>query len=114
MDMDARCLYPHCKPGRKVGARGLCSAHGQSALKLVKLGKVTWEQLEAAGKARPKRPRGRVEAWFLEAASVPRKSNPPPVSVGSRAPLDSAGRLPKDPTPEEIKARAAAVRAARK
>jgi hypothetical protein len=111
-----KCLFPECKnEGR---ARGLCTGHQQAAMKLVKANKVTWEQLEAAGKAKPKRARGKVSGWFLEAARLGQADalcaprNLPPRRPAVRP--DGEGRLPQDPTPDEIKARAAAVRTGRK
>ena len=61
------CLFPGCGLGASV--RGLCTSHYRSAFQLVKSGKVTWEQLEAAGKCRVvhrKNKYGDVRGWLLE------------------------------------------------
>ncbi len=42
------CLHPECEDNARC--RGLCRKHYAAVNRLVKAGKVTWEQLEADGK----------------------------------------------------------------
>lgn len=42
------CLFPDCGL-ETTKTRGLCAKHCQAFRKLIKAGKVTWTQLEAAG-----------------------------------------------------------------
>ena len=41
--------------GRAAGTRGLCPACYLTALRLVREGRATWEGLEGAGRARPRK-----------------------------------------------------------
>lgn len=58
-----KCLGENCQ--RDADRRGLCSACYQVWYKLIQTKKVTWEKLEAAGKAAPSL-RGQKEKLFLE------------------------------------------------
>ena len=66
-DVKAVCLRPGC--GRDAKTRGLCAGCYSAARTLVKRGKVTWEQLEEAGKCNAVTPRqaggGEARAWLL-------------------------------------------------
>jgi hypothetical protein len=61
------CLLPKCKKAPKC--RGLCPGHYAVALKLVRMQKITWAELEAAGKCKPPgHPKtGHIQEWFLAA-----------------------------------------------
>ena len=62
------CMFPECTKRRVC--RGLCNNHYSGAHRLVQVGRVTWESLEAAGKVAAKAPHrrvGRISAWFLGA-----------------------------------------------
>lgn len=64
--MKTICLNPTC--GRDVYARGLCISDYQVATRLVRASRVSWEELEAAGKAIPSKGCGQRSdrtAWFL-------------------------------------------------
>jgi len=61
------CLAPNC--GTISGNRGLCASCYRTASYLVKEGKVTWDILEARGKALPRRKAGGLSTraqWFLD------------------------------------------------
>lgn len=60
------CLNP-LHSDREAYSRGLCNTCHNAACKLVKAGKITWDTLEAAGKALPPSPRqiGGVKGWLL-------------------------------------------------
>lgn len=97
-----KCLVPDCSRGS--GPRGLCPSHQATAKALIVKKLTTWEALEAAGKARPKvSVRSKIQRWFLDGL---------PTKAGQVRP-DDRGRLPQDPSPEEIRARAALVRSER-
>ena len=57
------CLFPPCTRG--VAVRGLCRNHYHEAYKLVRDGETSWEKLEAAGKAAPRK-RHRFRDWLLD------------------------------------------------
>lgn len=63
---DKKCFYPGCKEFKS--AKGLCINHYNSALRLVKSGKTTWEELDKKGKAKHliDRSLGLKKSWFLE------------------------------------------------
>jgi hypothetical protein len=65
--MKTKCLYPLCE--KSATGRGLCQGHYNLATKLVKGGRVTWEQLESMGKSRRAKSAGAVTEWFLEATN---------------------------------------------
>ena len=58
-----KCLRPGCE--REAKTRELCQSCYQGAHRLVKTGETTWEKLEKAGKARPKKG-GELRQWLLE------------------------------------------------
>lgn len=61
-----KCLFPTCT--RTSHSRGLCASHYSTAFKVVKRGRVTWEELVAAGKATPPHNMSSSAAtWFLAA-----------------------------------------------
>ena len=49
------CLREGCKRDTYGGSRGLCTSHYAVLQSLVKRGRTTWEQLEADGRALPKK-----------------------------------------------------------
>lgn len=56
-----KCLRPGCENLEE--ARGLCNSCYAAALRYVRLGKVTWEQLEKEGKSKPRRT-AVISKWF--------------------------------------------------
>lgn len=60
------CLFPNC--GGERAGRGLCKNHYNTASRIVRSKKTSWEKLEKAGKSLPhkKRGEGNVSVWFLE------------------------------------------------
>lgn len=54
------CLRDGC--GRARSARGLCVVDYRAARRLIGVGKIRWQELEAMGCALPAGPRGRVSA----------------------------------------------------
>lgn len=46
-----KCLNPSC--ASKRSARGLCHACYQTASRLIRLGKTSWDRLESSGKCLP-------------------------------------------------------------
>ena len=65
-----KCLYPLCTKPRH--SRGLCCSHYTTTARLVRSGKVTWQELEKQGRASMPQPQGRKSArtpflnWLLE------------------------------------------------
>lgn len=63
-----KCLNPNCTRDAKI--RGICRQCYTAASLLVRRGKVTWEQLEAAGKVTKAKHRGcagvKVNSWLLD------------------------------------------------
>lgn len=73
-EYNKRCIYPEC--GKKRYARGLCATHYDSARKLVKLGKTSWEKLLENGKVELLVGRHKPAAeWFLEERVVVAEGN---------------------------------------
>jgi len=56
------CLNPTCE--RKTNCRGLCMLCYQTAGRLVRAGRTTWDELEAKGKCK-KNSRVTVTDWLL-------------------------------------------------
>jgi len=84
-----KCLYPPCNNPPKC--RGLCDGHYNTALRLIKKGQVSWDQLVAAGRANNATAitggrRAPLRDWFLDAVAISAaqntqqtgESNPPP------------------------------------
>lgn len=74
----ADCLYPSCPYKGKRRVRGLCINHYQASLRLVGLGRTTWQELEAKGHVLPARPRAtrnpsgrKFVEWALGGAAAP-------------------------------------------
>jgi hypothetical protein len=59
-----KCLVPDCH--RHPTARGLCHICYNIALKMVKRGETTWEQLAASGKALQWRGKAKTLQWFRQ------------------------------------------------
>lgn len=56
---EAKCLTKGCQgvfggERRKSGARGLCKKCHADAIRLIKAGETTWEEMESLGLAQPK------------------------------------------------------------
>lgn len=65
--MENKCLFPSCT--KQSVTRGLCKTHYMYALRLVKSGKTTWEELEQSNRCKPpKRINHNTSAykWFLK------------------------------------------------
>lgn len=58
-----KCLRPGCENLEET--RGLCNSCYATALRQVRLGRVTWEQLERAGKTKPKKIASAVTKWIV-------------------------------------------------
>lgn len=68
------CIFPGC--GKPMRARGLCATHYDSALRLVRLGRVSWDTLVGRGKCRSV-VGAETRAYFLGDDSVaPREGKP--------------------------------------
>ena len=62
--MKDECLFPECT--KQGTCRGLCMNHYTSASRYVKLGRTSWETLEALGKCLGARPLRPSNIWFLD------------------------------------------------
>lgn len=69
-----KCLNPHCE--NKAALRGLCKGCYCSAMHLVKAKKVTWMQLESAGKCLIPKNHKTVSKWLLAIKPTPAASTP--------------------------------------
>jgi len=71
-----KCIIPECN--KTMRTRGLCDVHYTYINGLVKKGRYTWDQLEAAGKSLPLlRPRkSGVTARWLSDVTETKKENP--------------------------------------
>jgi len=64
-ETNGKCLFPGC--AGEAYARGLCTRHYIRALRYVRTGRVTWDQLEANGKCAPRKKIYSLEPnWFLD------------------------------------------------
>lgn len=70
---DEYCLHPDHRT-KKVRSRGLCATCYSAAIRAIKSGKTTWENLQLNRKCTPARVRT-AENWLLGASYVPKSAN---------------------------------------
>ncbi len=105
----SRCLVPGCEgdPRARSAARGLCKAHHMTALRLVRQGSTTWDELEGRGRVLPSRNprdrRGPAARWLLglddESPADARLASLPPRPVRLPPSADTEEGAPDDAIP---------------